>query len=197
MTPPEAKRARASPPEAKPIFVKTLKGETITLDVEKSDTFDDVKAKIHAKTGIPPDQQRLSFLVDATPPPPPQVVVKTMTGKTIALDVKGSDTLDDVKGKVHDKAGIPPDQQTMVITGMVIFVKPLTGTTIALAVGASETIDNVKAKIHAKADIPPDQQRLFFEGAQLENGRTLHDYNITTLDKVDLVTGHPVGSAND
>ena len=133
------------------IYVQTHTQETITLNVESSDTIHSVKIKIQAEEGISPDMQHL-FFADRFLQDDLTLCDYNIQRESVLL--------------LH------------LFRHMQVFVKTLGGKTISIEVEPSDRIEAVKFQIENKEDIPYWNQRLVFVSKQLEDGRTLGDYNI-------------------
>ncbi|KAK9817764.1 hypothetical protein WJX72_001855 [[Myrmecia] bisecta] len=196
------------------------------LSVTPTSTIADVKRLIEAQEGIPASDQSLwsemhqdSALDDACllghyhigeasvvhlVLPTQQIQIRTMDGNNFALDVCGWDTVHDLKARIHETQGVPPESQCLIFGGkqledsrtlasygvlqdctvhlvcksMQIFVKMLNGKLHTLTVGSSDSVASVKSKIQVMTGIPADRQRLVFNARPMADERTLEDHGV-------------------
>ena len=213
------------------IFVKKVDGSAFTLMVELSDTIKSIKEKIEEKEGIPQNLQKLFYnglplVIDNTTlannyiqnlstihleiitTKQKIIYIKALDGNSITIDIKPSDTIVNIKEKIYEIGGIPPNEQDLFFNRMQledaktlsdynihnlstvnlvilpfkidnkIFVKTLDGRKITLDIQQKDSVLNVKEKLQDEEGISQNEQKLYYIGRQLVDDRALNDYYI-------------------
>lgn len=147
------------------IYVKeTLKGLTITVDVDSLDTIDIIKDKIEYNEGFPKGRQCLIFADE---------------------QLEGKHTLADYN--ICNESTLLLVLHPCTSDAMQIFVKMQNGKTTTVRVDSSDTVNSITLKIYEKEGIPPLQQRIIFRGRRLEGRRTLAYYDIQKEETLHLI----------
>ena len=155
-----------------PIFVQMLTGKKITLNVKPETSVKSLKVEIQRRRGVPPVKQHLFFDDQALK------ACRTLTD----YNIRKESTL---CLRVDDQYGSRP-----------VHVLMPTGKMTTLDVSSSDDVQNIKLEIYYKDGIPPGQQYLLFNGKELEDGRTLQDFNIWEGSMLHLVLHQSVEELN-
>ena len=145
------------------LFIKTLNGDTITIQANSTDKILTVKEKIQKKQdNLLPSHQRLLYGGKQLEDDKTLMDYNILSEATLHLVVR-------LKG------------------GQTIYVKTLIGDVFTFEFDENQTIAEVKQKIEETENIPVNEQRLFFNNKQLADNKTLKDYKIEEEDTIQLV----------
>jgi ubiquitin len=166
-TPPYVRPRPRSPPTSLKLFVKTLTGKTITVEVHPSATTEDLKGAIQDKEDIDLEQQRLIFAGHQIQDDRKLSSYNILNESTIHLVPRLRE------GPTSEALANPEPSDSFRL-----FVKTLSGKTIVLSGTPRHTILDLKDQVQVSQGIPSDQQRFIFAGKQLEDEYTLGEYGI-------------------
>ena len=165
------------------IFIKTLTGRTITLEVAHTDTVAAVKLRVQQQEGTAPEQQRLIFAGSQLED------YKTLQECNVIKDCT-IHLVTSTRSQSHSPPPAPPPVSFLPARANVseapppppvsvqVFAKLLTGKTVPLTVQLSHTVASVKDQVHDAEGIPSQQQRLIFGGVEMDDALTLMHYNV-------------------
>ena len=154
------------------IVIITHNGQ-YNLDVQPDNTIEEVKSRIQSKEGISSAEQRLYFDGKCLRDDRTLASYNIHNGSTVQLVFR-------LRG------------------GFQLFIKILGGTTITITVDNENTIEEIKEKIYEMkmVSVEPHEQHLIYAGKQLQDNRTLADYQIPANSSIQLVPSYKGGSVN-